>query len=888
MNRTKRLTLMLIGLWLFPISIFAEEDFQSPQPIPIPQVTPPQLPPPGAVPDFEEEDDLSGSDLGFTPPTQPLVPNNGEAPPISPREERPPIPVTPPTRAERFNSPSGPGNRAKFAKPATPPTPTKTNKTLPEYLDLDPKSKTLVVKSFDLQDRDIKDVVTLISKWTGKNFILDSKVRGKITILGPSEVTLQEAYQAFLAALNANDLTTVQNGKFIRIIATAEARRSPVKTYTGSYAPSDENYITRIFQLRYINADEVQREFRDMVTRQGKLFAYEPTNSIIITDTGSNIKRIQEILDALDVKSFETTLHVLPIKNGSSKSIADMLDDIYGEGGGSGASAARRSTFRRTKLERTRGGGIISKIIPDEQTNSLVVLANRAGIVQLRKLVDKLDIKGGESGKIHVYYCEYAKAEDLAETLAALSSGSSRSASSPTSNRRSLTDTSNRNTPGTQRTTTASTSRGPVTADLDGGTKITSDSGTNSLVIIANASDYATIRNVLKKLDIPRLQVLIETAVLEMGVDDSTNVGVNLAASSAVNPFAGGSITDTKTLTAYGKYLVGADAPPGGLTIPFKGSLESLKKNGIVGYAGLLNFLTSNTHTSVLSTPQIVAMDNEQAQLRVIDDIPVVSSFTQGTATAQAQNNIERKEVGIDIKLTPNINAKSRTVRLDIEQKVSNVKNSPTEVSKLSNITTTSRETNTKIVVKDNEFLLLGGLMSDRISDLETKVPLLGDIPILGWLFKSNNQVTTKTNLIILLHPRIIDTAIGSAEIIKEKLDERDKVIEEQFSGKDRFPKDAEKLKAAIEAQRTGPETRPAIKRENDEVERSTEPSTIGTLDDSEEEAAEKPPAPVETKAPAPAQDQLPLFSEDQFEAADPNAGGAENFFAAPQDGIGE
>ena len=164
------------------------------------------------------------------------------------------------------------------------------------------------MKNFDLPDKEIKDVVTLISKWTGKNFILDSKVRGKITIIGPSQVTLQEAYQAFLSALDANGLTTVQAGKFIRIIESAEARRSPVKTYAGDYAPKDDQFITRIFQLKYINSDEVQREFRDLTTRQGKLFAYEPTNSIIITDTGSNIQRIKEILQTLDVKGFETKL----------------------------------------------------------------------------------------------------------------------------------------------------------------------------------------------------------------------------------------------------------------------------------------------------------------------------------------------------------------------------------------------------------------------------------------------------------------------------------------------------------------------------------------------------------------------------------------------------
>jgi general secretion pathway protein D len=263
--------------------------------------------------------------------------------------------------------------------------------------------------------------------------------------MGPSQVTLEEAYQAFLSALDANGLTTVKSGKFIRIIESAEARRAPVETYAGDYTPDTDQFITRIFQLKYINADEVQREFRDLTTRQGKLFAYEPTNSIIITDTGSNIKRIQEILDTLDVKGFETTLHVLRIKNSSSKAISEMLGDIYGDNSKGGGGGSRPRTFRRSALERTRGGGVISKIVPDEQTNSLLVLANRAGFEQLQQLVRKLDVKVTDTGRIHVYYCEYAKAEDLAATLASLS-GSGGAGMGKSTNRRATVTSGN--TPG--------------------------------------------------------------------------------------------------------------------------------------------------------------------------------------------------------------------------------------------------------------------------------------------------------------------------------------------------------------------------------------------------------------------------------------------------------
>ena len=301
---------------------------------------------------------------------------------------------------------------------------------------------------------------------------------------------MQEAYQAFLSALDANGLTTVQAGKFIRIIESAEARRSPVKTYAGDYAPKDDQFITRIFQLKYINSDEVQREFRDLTTRQGKLFAYEPTNSIIITDTGSNIQRIKEILETLDVKSFETTLHVLRIRNGSAKTISDMLGEIYGSKSAGGASNQPR-TFQRSALERTRGGGIISKIIPDEATNSLVVLANQAGFDTLKKLVEKLDVRVTDTGRIHVYYCEYAKAEDLAATLASLAQGGKGTAKKPgsTSSSSSPFSPSTPTTPNSPASSSPAGSTGPVTAELEGGARITSDAPTNSLVIIANSAN---------------------------------------------------------------------------------------------------------------------------------------------------------------------------------------------------------------------------------------------------------------------------------------------------------------------------------------------------------------------------------------------------------------
>jgi general secretion pathway protein D len=801
-----------------------------------------QIPPaPPANNDFNANNPFGGN-AGMPSPSNPQNEPPPLAAPPTAMPAQPPTPNARPSRAGRSSTPDStkgpktPGSTVTVVGDKSKPA-----QKLADYLELDSSVKGLEVKNFDLPDKDIRDVVTLISKWTGKNFILDNKVRGKITIIGPSQVTLQEAYNAFLSALEANGLTTVQSGKFIRIIESAEARRAPVKTYSGDYAPKDDQFITRIFQLKYINADEVSREFRDLVTRQGKLFAYEPTNSIIITDTGSNIQRIRDILDALDVKNFETTLHVLRIKNGSAKTIADMLGEIYGEprGGGGNQGGGTRS-FRRSALERTRGGGIISKIIPDDQTNSLIILANAAGYTLLERLVARLDVKVTDTGRIHVYYCEYAKAEDLASTLASLSGGGSGGKSS---SRKTSVSTPAANSPtGAPQTTgtaaSGSSSSGPVSAELEDGVKITSDSSTNSLVIIASSSAYKTLRRVLKKLDIPRLQVFVETAILEVALTHDTNIKVNAALGApGARGFAGGFIGDSASI---GQFITGNVVE--GATIPiFAGPTFQGQVNGatvpVNTFMGLLNFLTTNTDTSILSTPQIIALDNEKATFKVQDEIPVLSSVVlnptgTGSNSALGTGSVTTLKTGIEINLTPQVNAASRTVRLAIEQTVDTLKASGDVPALLAqaNKAKTTRITNTTVVVRDQDYVMLGGLMSDQVDETERKVPLLGDIPILGWLFKGRQVTTKKTNLVILLRPRIIGTTLAASNLINEKLKSRDEYIDRFSSHGEQHEQEVGKIRDSIvEQEKRGKKEPVRDYRNNEETDEDNADSKISS-----------------------------------------------------------
>ena len=744
-----------------------------------------------------------------------------------------------PTPSNMPSGPSSPLNWAKTGEPKLLGSPNQELKqsdseSLTDYLELDPSVRGLEVKNFDLPDRDIRDVVLLISKWTGKNFILDSKISGKITILGPSQVTLQEAYEAFLSALDANELTTVQSGKFIRIIKSSEVRHSAVKTYVGDYSPSTDQYITRIFQLKYINAEEVNREFRDMTSRNGKLFAYEPTNSIIITDRATNINRIQEILNALDVKSFEASLHVLPIKHSSAKVIAEMLTEIYREGS---PSTSHYGNTSQSVLTRVRGGGIISKVMPDENTNSLIIMANTSGFESIERLVAKLDTKNTENGNIHVYYCKYAKADDLATTLAAMAQGTATSGKSSASKRPTSSSSSNNssNSPfGNSSSNSSSSSSSPfgsnssasnpVTAVLGPNVKVTSDGPTNSLVITANSSDYQTLLKVIYRLDIPRIQVFVESAIMELSTDILNQVSSTVASGSQSHLFNGGFVGDSTSLY---NFLSLQNGIPEGATIPFFAGQQSsstlynqtsgttpgypLPTINVAQFMGIITLLTSTANASVLSTPQIIALDNEQAEFKVQNNIPVLSSFTafpmNGTSTGIGGSfptgSVQPLKVGIDIKLTPHVNAASKTVRLDIEEDVSSVIPSANVPKALqaTQMATINRTTNTSIIAHDEDYILMSGLMTDNIIETVKKIPFLGDLPLIGWLFKSRTSGKKKSNLVILLHPQILDKA-RTIQHVKDALVSRDKFVNQDFQQEDPDKEVIKGIKSDLKEQR--------------------------------------------------------------------------------------
>jgi general secretion pathway protein D len=644
-------------------------------------------------------------------------------------------------------------------------------------LSLPEAIKNNYVENFDYPNADVKDLVEAIAKMTGKNFILAPNVRGKISIIGPSKITIQEAYYAFLTALEMNNLTIVPVGSFLQITFSRNARKSPIPLYTGDYSPPSSNYITRLYPLRYINADQVRREFSDMTTSAGKMYAYGPTNSLIITDTGANIQRIISILKILDVEGYQERMEVLPIKFASANEIASLLDTILEEGFTD--KKARRSSKSTVAAKKTTGGGIISKIIADDRTNSLIILANDLGIKEVKKIIKILDQSEASShaGNIHVYYCQHANAADLSKTLSSLVSSAKAASRARSGVRKGAGSTGD-------------------SGGLSGDIKITADTPTNSLVITASREGFESVLGVLEKLDIPRSQVFVEAVFLEVSInkgrtwDLSTNYSADANAPRVTgfvsNP---GGLASFLAAGARPETAFSPDSPLAGFILGFSAGKKieldvQGKKVEIGSIQGLMTFIENADNSEVLSRPTLMAMDNEEASIAIKNSVPSSQGFT--TSVQGNTQNIQFVDTGIQLKITPQINAASGVVKLKLSQSVSEPRSAGVPQGLAAVATAVqSREANTTVIVPNGDTVAIGGLMRTKEEDNRKKVPLLGDIPILGWLFKSSQSKGDQTNLLMFITPHIVSTKNQMARVRQSQILERNEFIQDFRGGQD-------------------------------------------------------------------------------------------------------
>lgn len=718
-----------------------------------------ELPPPPV-------EDFSAADLQPQPP-QPAAPQ-----PVNPATSGAP-------RLGRGETVIGPGGSGK------PGILDKTQKekfarSNPE--DINGENFPETIESFDFPNVEITDVIKAISELTGKNFIIDSTVRGKITILAPSKITVAEAYKAFLSALAINGFTVVPSGGFLKIRNARSAQRDNIDTYSGAYYPNSDQMITKIIHLKHITADTVQKDLRLLTSSYGEMSAFGQTNSLIISDFGANIDRVMKIINQLDVPGFEDQLEVIGIKYAKAKDIAELIDKVVNKGqksqtaapGGFAAGVPRFGAQNNTSTSGKQGAAYFL-VFPEDRTNSLVVVGNKAGILRVKKLIGQLDfrVKAEDAGGVYVYYVKNGKAEDIAATLAdvAKDTGSKATPTGPTGG------------------ILAPQGQAAAREGLFGGeVSIKADKNTNALVISASKQDYERVISIVSKLDIPRDQVFVSAIIMEMSLNDGFNSSGGLVAFNKDGGKVGftANATDVSDvlspLSGAGNAILGFAQGSVSVTDPL--TQKTLALPNLVAY---LKFIKSFGKTNILSTPQITATDSKKAEIEVGENVVTGSKVTQGTNGSPGFEEPNFEAATIKLTLTPYVSPLSNNIRIEFKQTVKQLVqgNVPAKFQDRAQSLAT-RVIDTNVNVNDGDTAVIGGLIRDSQTESTKKIPLLGDLPIIGWLFKGRDVTKQKVNMIVFLTPKILRSKQDQINLLNAKEQDRLNFIKQQ-GGKDPY-----------------------------------------------------------------------------------------------------
>jgi general secretion pathway protein D len=615
--------------------------------------------------------------------------------------------------------------------------------------------------SIDFNDVDISVFIKFMSELTGKNFIVDNRVKGKVTIISPSKISVNEAYKVFESVLEVHGFATVDAGEVIKIVSSPEARSKNIQTLLREEARSpDDKVVTQLVPLRYADPNEIKRLFTPMVSKSSVILSYAPTNTLIITDVYSNIKRLLKILKTIDVTGIGQEISVISLEHGDATKLVKVLTTVFQQ--------------RRTRKKGASPDDVM-KFVADERTNSIVLLASQDDTARIKELIIQLDKelpRGTE--KIRVYYLEHATAEELAKVLQSLSSKKK-----PTTAQKGKKET-------------------PIVSEA---TNITADKATNSLIIMADKDDYQVLEEVIKKLDIPRAMVYIECLIMEVNVNKDFNLGTEWMAMGEASHdgtdggygggFSGGGDNPYSNTVGLVLGTAGIGTLPAGFSLGIFSEAIEIGNVKFPNLATLVQAYKKDKNVHILSTPQILTTDNEEASITVGKNVPYQTK-TGTTTTSETYNTYEYKDVAIALKVTPQI-SRDRMIRLKIEQEVSKLDLAATTGAN-ERPTTLKRTINTTVVVQDKNTIALGGLIDDSFSTTEYKVPCLGDMPGLGWLFKSMSKGREKTNLFVFLTPHVIENPAEAEEIYRKKKDHIDTIEKEDDSIKLYNPNAAEPI----------------------------------------------------------------------------------------------
>jgi general secretion pathway protein D len=590
--------------------------------------------------------------------------------------------------------------------------------------------------AIDFNDVDINVFIKFMSELTGKNFVVDNRVRGKVTIISPAKISIEEAYQVFESVLEVHGYATVTSGEIIKIVPSPEARSKSIETRIREEAgPGKDRVITQLIPLKYADPNEIKQLFTPMVSKSSVILAYVPTNMLIVTDVESNINRLLRILRVIDVTGMGHQIVVVPLEYADANKMITLLTTVFQE---------------RGRVRRAPGApdDQTVKFVADERTNSIVLLASEVEAERIKKLIALLDRETPrDKGNIRVYYLEFATAEELAAVLRDLpSKGAGATEGQPTA---------------------------PIVSDK---VRITADKATNSLIIMADPDDYLVLEEIIRKLDIPRSMVYIEALLMEVNVEKALDFGVEWSSfgKTTVNErsavFGGGFGSGVGRLGGGEGQLpidVGSGFSMGIISEPI--TVGGFTFSNI---SALVQAVRTDDAFHILSTPQILTTDNEEASITVGENRPFQT--TTSTSDNDTFNSFEYKDVGKILTITPHI-SEGRMVRLKIDLEVTNVTSGFTSLQPV----TSKRTVTTTVIVNDGNTVVLGGLIDDLSENAQTSVPCLGDIPGLKYLFSSISINTIKTNLYVFLTPHVVKSPAEADDVYRSKKDQIDKVRKE-------------------------------------------------------------------------------------------------------------
>ncbi|MGY4534793.1 general secretion pathway protein D [Pseudomonas sp. TE3786] len=566
--------------------------------------------------------------------------------------------------------------------------------------------------TINLKDAEIGEFIDQIADITGETFVVDPRVKGQVNVISKTPLTLSEIYQLFLSVMATHGFSVITQGDQARIVPNAEA-----KADAGEGRAAPDRLETRMIQVQHGNVAELIPLIRPLIPQYGHLAAVTSANALIISDRSANIARIEDLIHQLDQKSD----HDYSVLNLQYAWVTDAAEAI-------------NASVNRGQAKGTSGG---TQVIADTRTNRLIILGPPAARARLIGLAKSLDTPSTRSANTRVIRLRHNDAKTLAKVLGEISEGI----------------------------------KNPSTGAAEGGGKpqnimIRADESLNALVLLAEPDTVAMLEDIVHQLDVPRAQVMVEAAIVEISGDITDALGVQWAVDARGDSGGLGGVNFGNTGLSVGSVLQAIQDEK----VP-----ESLPDGAIIGigsknFGALITALSANSKSNLLSTPSLLTLDNQKAEILVGQNVPFQtgSYTTNGNGSDNPFTTIERKDIGVTLKVTPHIND-GASLRLEIEQEISSIAPSATISAQAVDLITNKRSIKSTILAEDGQVIVLGGLIQDDVTMTDSKVPLLGDIPWLGRLFRSTKEGHTKRNLMVFLRPTVVRDGAGLAALSGKK-----------------------------------------------------------------------------------------------------------------------